>query len=206
MSHRPGRTQPARTWAMPISAPRRAAVTTVTSSPVSRPDSARYLGIDANLLRLAFIVLALAGGLGFVLYGAAWLLMAPAPDPEPAPRRAPDPVQAAALGAVVLGLLLLARASGAWFGDAIVWPLAAAALGLAMLWMQPLRGDDRAEPSWPALDRLPPAAAQAVVVLVGTKRAYAGRSARARRGWHRRPRRDIGIVVRAWRRARPRSS
>jgi signal transduction histidine kinase/phage shock protein PspC (stress-responsive transcriptional regulator) len=160
---------------MPISAPRR----------VPRRDDGHvvagvasglgaYLGIDANLLRLAFIVLALAGGLGFVLYGVAWLLMAPPPDPEPAPRRAPDPVQAAALGAVVLGLLLLARASGAWFGDAIVWPLAAAALGLALLWMQPLRGDDRTEPSWPALDRLPPAAAQAVVVLVGTKRgAYA---------------------------------
>ena len=161
---------------MPISAPRR----------VPRRDDGHvvagvasglgaYLGIDANLLRLAFIVLALAGGLGFVslrrgvvAHGPAASIRSPRPAVHPIPCRPPRS------GAVVLGLLLLARASGAWFGDAIVWPLAAAALGLAMLWMQPLRGDDRAEPSWPALDRLPPAAAQAVVVLVGTKRgAYA---------------------------------
>jgi signal transduction histidine kinase/phage shock protein PspC (stress-responsive transcriptional regulator) len=129
-----------------------------------------HFGIEANLVRLGFIVLSLAGGFGVLLYGVGWILMpAPAASEGP-PRRAPDLVQAGALAAVVLGLLLLARAGGAWFGDAIVWPLAAAALGLALLWMQPRRAHDRPEAPGPALDRLPPAAAQAVVVLVGTRR------------------------------------
>jgi len=129
-----------------------------------------YFGIEANLLRVAFVVLSLAGGLGVALYGIAWLLMGPPAEPEGPRRRAPDIVQAAALGAVVLGLLLLARASGTWFGDAIVWPLAAAGVGLGILWMQPRRADDGTEGAWPALDRLPPAAAQAVTILVGTRR------------------------------------
>ena len=92
-------------------------------------------------------------------------------SPEAAPRRAPDGVQAAALGVVVLGVLLFARSVGFWLGDAVVWPLAAAALGVALLWMRPGRDDEPVEPlSWPALDRLPPAVGQAVVVLVGTRR------------------------------------
>ena len=132
-------------------------------------------GVDANLVRVGFVVLSFAGGVGVLAYIAAWLLMPAASFPEPALRREPDPVQAAALGAVVLGVLLLARASGFWLGDAIVWPLAAAALGVSRLWMRPMRDADLAEPpAWPVLGRLPPAAAQAVVVLFGTRRgAYA---------------------------------
>jgi signal transduction histidine kinase len=80
-------------------------------------------------------------------------------------------VQAAALGFVVLGILLFARAVGFWLGDAVVWPLAAAALGVALLWMRPSRDDEPVEPlPWPALERLPPALGQAVVVLIGTRR------------------------------------
>ena len=130
-----------------------------------------HFGLEPNLLRVAFAVCSLAGGLGIVVYAGAWVLMGTPESPEAAPRRAPDGVQAAALGFVVLGVLLFARSVGFWLGDAVVWPLAAAALGVALLWMRPGRDDEPVEPlAWPALERLPPAVGQAVVVLVGTRR------------------------------------
>jgi signal transduction histidine kinase/phage shock protein PspC (stress-responsive transcriptional regulator) len=135
-----------------------------------------YFGVDANLVRLAFVVLSLAGGIGVLAYLAAWVLMPSPPSPEPPPRRASDPVQAAALGAVVLGVLLLSRASGLWFGDVFVWPLACAAIGIALLWMWPRQAGEESEvPSWPWLQRLPPAAAEAFTVLVGTRRGTLAR-------------------------------
>ncbi|MGQ0825979.1 MAG: ATP-binding protein [Actinomycetota bacterium] len=135
-----------------------------------------YLGIDANLVRLAFVVLTLAGGLGVIAYIAAWLLMdEPRADPTP-PRSEPDLVQAGALAVVVLGLLLLARSSGVWLGDAIVWPLVIAAFGFGLLWMRPVSPDERPPlPPWPFLERLPPAAAEAITVVIGTRRGAIAR-------------------------------
>lgn len=42
---------------------------------------ADYTGIDANLLRVLVVVLALFSGVGFVLYAAGWLLI-PAQDAQ----------------------------------------------------------------------------------------------------------------------------
>lgn len=36
---------------------------------------ARYLGVDVNLVRIAFVVLAFVGGAGLPLYVAGWLLI-----------------------------------------------------------------------------------------------------------------------------------
>jgi phage shock protein PspC (stress-responsive transcriptional regulator) len=36
---------------------------------------ARYLGIDVTLVRIAFVLIALIGGLGIPLYLASWLLI-----------------------------------------------------------------------------------------------------------------------------------
>lgn len=36
---------------------------------------AAYAGVDANLVRLAFVALTLFGGSGAVLYAVAWLLV-----------------------------------------------------------------------------------------------------------------------------------
>src|SRR5207253_7393451 len=35
----------------------------------------RYLGVDPILLRVALVVLAIGGGVGFLIYGVAWLVI-----------------------------------------------------------------------------------------------------------------------------------
>lgn len=36
---------------------------------------ARYLGVDVSVIRIAFVVLAIVGGVGIPLYLACWLLI-----------------------------------------------------------------------------------------------------------------------------------
>jgi signal transduction histidine kinase len=91
------------------------------------------LGIDPVVVRLAFVVLAAAGGAGLLLYVLLWAVTADSARAS-APVR-PDSLQktvAAAL--VVLGSLLILRDLGLWFGDAIVWPVALGAFGSAIIW------------------------------------------------------------------------
>jgi signal transduction histidine kinase/phage shock protein PspC (stress-responsive transcriptional regulator) len=137
------------------------------------------LGLDANVVRCGFVVLAIASGLGLILYGVGWAVMPNAP--EGAARPVPvggDGVATAAFGAVVLGGLLLVRAIGLWPGDVVVWPLAAALVGLALLAMRTPAGAATTElPDWPVLRRLPPDAADAIAVLVGTRRGALARIA-----------------------------
>ena len=105
------------------------------------------LGVDPVLVRVAFAVLGFAGGAGVVLYLLAWGLSVEADDEAAArrPVRAPSARQALALGLVVLGSLLLLREAGMWFGDGIVWPVALAAAGSAVIWA---RSDDRDRARW----------------------------------------------------------
>jgi signal transduction histidine kinase len=111
---------------------------------------AELAGVDAVLLRLAFAVLTVASGLGVVLYLLAWALSAE-PDADaaavaPAPARTtPRPRQIAALGAIVLGSLLVMRDLGLWLGDTLVWPVALAAAGSALIWA---RSDERDRARW----------------------------------------------------------
>src|SRR5215217_1093324 len=105
------------------------------------------LGVDPVLVRVAFAVLALAGGAGLVLYLLAWAFSVE-PDTEGArsrPVRRPAARQAFALGLVVLGTMLLLREIGLWFGDRLVWPIALAAAGSAVIWA---RSDDRDRARW----------------------------------------------------------
>ena len=137
------------------------------------------LGLDPNVVRCGFVVLAIASGFGVIVYGVAWALMPSAPGgvarPD-APRG--DAVATAAFGAVVLGGLLLVRALGLWPGDVVVWPLAAALVGLALLAMRTVPSGATVElPDWQLLRRLPPDAADAVAVLVGTRRGALARIA-----------------------------
>jgi len=135
------------------------------------------LGLDPNVVRCGFVVLSIASGFGVVLYGVAWALM---PNASEGVARPPAPdgdvIATAAFGAVVLGGLLLVRTLGLWPGDVIVWPLVATLVGLALLAMRTAPGTATADlPDWQLLRRLPPDAADAVAVLVGTRRGALAR-------------------------------
>jgi signal transduction histidine kinase len=92
------------------------------------------LGVDPAVTRVAFTVLALAGGAGVFLYALAWLLLPPY-GPTVA-RRATrhDLRRIAGVSCVTVGLLILLRDAGWWFGDIVVWPAALAGLGAVMVW------------------------------------------------------------------------
>lgn len=113
---------------------------------------AERLGVDPALVRGAFVVLSLAGGAGVALYVLAWAAAAEHPA-EPAAVTAASPVEPTvqrvmALGLVVLGLLIVFRSVGLWFGDALVWPLAAVASGSAVIWT---RSDSQERGRWARL-------------------------------------------------------
>jgi signal transduction histidine kinase/phage shock protein PspC (stress-responsive transcriptional regulator) len=92
------------------------------------------VGIEPNLVRLAFVVLAFAGGAGIVLYAAGWLWLPVADEPpEGRPDGRTDWVQIAALGAVTLGVLVLAESAGFGVSSTVVWPVVLAAVGTALI-------------------------------------------------------------------------
>jgi signal transduction histidine kinase len=94
--------------------------------------------VEPNLVRLAFVVLAFAGGAGIVLYVAGWLWL-PVDDGTRAPtgrsgaHDRTDWVQVLALGALTLGVLLLAQTLGLHVPDALLWPVVLAAMGTALI-------------------------------------------------------------------------
>ena len=102
---------------------------------------AAALGIDALVLRAAFVVLTLAGGSGVVLYVIGWLVL-PKQDTSRSMAASikldrEDTLQIVSVGMIVLGgLLLLRSTTGVWFSDAIVWPVLLSAIGLALIWRQ----------------------------------------------------------------------
>jgi signal transduction histidine kinase len=111
-------------------------------------------GMDPLVIRLAFVVLSLAGGAGTILYLLLWLLSADGPSLTPV-RLAPEISvrRIAAVGLMVTGALLLLRQAGLWFGDALVWPVFLAAAGSVLIWTRS-DADERAR--WSRLaSRLP---------------------------------------------------
>ena len=99
-----------------------------------------HLQIDPLFVRLGFVVLTPAGGLGIVLYLALWTLVPKTPDGDlVAPSSAPIPrdresavVRGISFGSIVLGFLLLIQRTGIWFPTGLVIPLVLTSIGLAM--------------------------------------------------------------------------
>src|SRR5690606_32521409 len=85
---------------------------------------ADFVGIDPVLVRVAVVVLSFSGGLGVLVYAVAWATV-PVDDSPAGDRSAPgrlDLVDALAVGAVVIGLLMVLRSTGIWFSDHLVLP------------------------------------------------------------------------------------
>jgi signal transduction histidine kinase len=119
-------------------------------------------GLDPLVIRLAFAVLALAGGTGIVLYLVLWSLSAEGSPPVhlSLSRRAATQ-RLIAVGLMLTGALLLLREAGLWFGDALVWPGMVAAVGSTLIWTRS-DADERAR--WSRLaSRLPGKPVQTVL-------------------------------------------
>jgi phage shock protein PspC (stress-responsive transcriptional regulator)/signal transduction histidine kinase len=106
-------------------------------------------GLDAVVVRVALVVLTLAGGLGLVLYAVGAVLADPpatrASDPTD-PTRPPGPSEGGgatahprdlrrdlAVGCVTVGVALLVRSTGVWLGDAVMVPVIVVGLGVGVL-------------------------------------------------------------------------
>jgi phage shock protein PspC (stress-responsive transcriptional regulator)/signal transduction histidine kinase len=122
---------------------------------------AEHLDIDVRAVRIAFVVLAFVGGTGLILYAAFWAIVpqrsgvgeAGRQDPRPRTgRRRPDRGDLVALAVLAGGVVLLVRQSGLWLGDAFVWPVLAAAVGVAIIWYQ---ADESQRRRWAASARAP---------------------------------------------------
>ena len=96
----------------------------------------RYLGIDPVLLRIAFVVLAIAGGGGILLYVVSWILIPEQGENENLGTVRPSNVDSTRLvvgGALIaIGTILLLNLSIPALGR-YFWPLAVIAAGVAIV-------------------------------------------------------------------------
>jgi signal transduction histidine kinase/phage shock protein PspC (stress-responsive transcriptional regulator) len=94
---------------------------------------AERLGVDAVVVRLGFVLLALCGGVGFVLYLGTVLISVEPDGSEPAPRRT-SLSRTIGTAAILAGVLMLLRGAGLWIGDDVMAPVALMATGSVVLW------------------------------------------------------------------------
>lgn len=96
----------------------------------------RYLGVDAVLLRVAFVVLAIAGGGGLLLYVVSWILIPEERPGEDLGSSRPSSVDTTRLiiggTLIAIGTLLLLNLSIPRLGR-YFWPLAFIAIGVAVV-------------------------------------------------------------------------
>ena len=86
---------------------------------------AKAIGVDATLVRLAFALLAFAGGAGIVAYAGAWLALPTEGGPDTSARR-----RIAGLAVLVAAGALALRGLG--FADSLVWPAAICGAGVVL--------------------------------------------------------------------------
>lgn len=116
----------------------------------------RHLNIDPTILRVLFVVLCFFGGAGFVLYGAAWLLVPEEGSDHAVVSTSPSTRTALLIGAAVIAAFLLIGDS--WGGFHFPWPLAIVALVVFVILMnrdKPMTNQPSPPPTgpggpWPA--------------------------------------------------------
>jgi signal transduction histidine kinase/phage shock protein PspC (stress-responsive transcriptional regulator) len=101
---------------------------------------ARKLGIDPVITRVGFVVITIgSSGIAAVGYLIAWATL-PAGESRPTLRKERARGRegswriATGVGLLALSILLAFRELGVWWSDALVWPTALAAFGVALLW------------------------------------------------------------------------
>jgi signal transduction histidine kinase len=93
---------------------------------------AEHVGLSVRSVRVVFVVLTVAGGLGLALYGAYWIVVPPAPDAGPGRLPAWAEYSLAALAAAgAVATTVVALPAGALFGPALL-----ACIGGALIWRQ----------------------------------------------------------------------
>lgn len=113
-----------------------------------------WASIDPTLIRVAFAILSLAGGLGIVLYLGLALVLPERSAAVAHPETRGGLRSVASVALITTGLLLGARRSGFWFGDAVVLPIAFAAFGAAVLWVRSDPADEGTRSPSSALEML----------------------------------------------------
>ena len=160
-----------------------------TSAPrATRPTSGRvvagvarglagHLGLPVWLVRLAFVILALAGGVGLVLYAAFWAVLPLSPDDAPGSAgdrtdaRGTDLTRLLALAALVIGAALLAAALGFDAVGGLVVPIVVALVGAALVWQQ---ADDDQRATWSATAARAARQTAGSTAAAGTWRIFVG--------------------------------
>ena len=89
------------------------------------------LGIPDAYVRAAFVSLALAGGVGIILYLLGTIITT-AGDEEP--NDPPEARQVIGLAIMFFGAMALFRGMNLWFGDTVVWAGTLLAFGGAAMW------------------------------------------------------------------------
>lgn len=104
---------------------------------------ADHLALNVLAVRVGFIVLSFLGGLGVVLYAACWAILPQQPAEAAAPRAAPAgrrrgefAGQLVAFTALAVGLLIVVQRANLTGRSELVWPVAVALVGAALIWRQ----------------------------------------------------------------------
>jgi signal transduction histidine kinase len=130
------------------------AVVPAPRPPLARPRRGRLLGgvavgtahhlrLDPLVVRIGFVVLAVAGGMGAIAYALLWLTM-PLADPDAEAQQTadagaaegPSRRQVLGLGLLGVGALVLVTPLATWGGGNVALPLLLAGAGLAVIWRQ----------------------------------------------------------------------
>jgi len=94
-----------------------------------------YFAVDPVWFRIGFVVLALGGGSGILIYLLMWLIVQPAPDAyKPPPSGRGTITGAAVIGVVfmIVGTVALLNTIAPWMGQ-YMWPVVFVLGGLALL-------------------------------------------------------------------------
>jgi signal transduction histidine kinase len=98
---------------------------------------ADHLGVSVTAIRVVFVLLTAAGGLGALLYGVYWIVVSS--PPSAAPGKRPAWLEYAAAVVLVGGVILaavLSDGNGVLFGAPLFVPAVLACVGGALIWRQ----------------------------------------------------------------------